>query len=127
VSYTVTVVNSSGAPFTTKDGKTINEGETWTSDVLGNAYIHSDEFGSISFRDIGETHIGGDDPKTTWGVLISYGGQHMVGRYEGGGELHVTFNDHLQADVSGMNLRRVRLDALVGPGEAELHAHALTF
>ena len=125
MSYSVTVVNSTGAPMSTNDGKTINPGDSWTSGTLGNAFIHSEEFGSISFRDIGDKHIGGDSDET-WGVLIAYGGQHMVGRYEGGGDLHVTFNDHLQAEVSGMHLRRVKLDVLVGPGDAELHKHALT-
>ncbi|HEX8052897.1 MAG TPA: hypothetical protein VF517_07885 [Thermoleophilaceae bacterium] len=112
MSYFVTIVNSTDAPMTTKDGQTIAAGDTWRSGVNGNTYVHSEEFGSVSFRDIADQHIGGDTDET-WGVLISYNGQHMVGRYEGGGELHVTFNNRLQAELSGMNLRRVRLDSLV--------------
>jgi hypothetical protein len=69
-----------------------------------------------TIRDIGDSHIGGDDGGT-WGVLISYGGQHMVGRYEGGGHLNVTFNKRLQAEVSGMALRRVHVSPLVAAGE----------
>lgn len=109
--YSVTITNSSGAPMTTADGKTIEPDGTWTSDTLGNTYVHSEEFGSISFRDIAAEHIGGDT-KETWGVLITYSGQHMVGRYEGGGQLKVTFDKFLRAHVSGMNLRRVALDSL---------------
>ena len=116
MSYSVTIENSTGAPMTTNDGKTIGPGDTWRSEVLGNAYVHSEEFGSISFRDIGDTHVGGDSGET-WGVLISYGGEHMVGRYEGGGELKVAFNNHLQAVMSGMNLRHVHVSSLVAQGE----------
>lgn len=112
MSYVVTIVNSTNAPMTTKDGKAIAPGDSWKSDVIGDTYVHSEEFGSISFRDIADQHIGGDTTET-WGVLISYNGQHMVGRYEGGGDLHVTFNNRLQAEVSGMHLRRVKLDSLV--------------
>lgn len=122
--YSVTIRNSSGAPMTTADGKTIDPDGSWTSDTLGNTFVHSEEFGSMSFRDIGDSHIGGDSEET-WGVLISYNGQHMVGRYEGGGELHVTFNNHLQAEVSGMHLRRVHLDALMVAGEAQPQPQAL--
>jgi hypothetical protein len=114
--YSVTIVNSTDAPMTTKDGKSIGPGETWKSDTLGNTYVHSEEFGSISFRDIAEERIGGDSDET-WGVLITYGGQHMVGRYEGGGELSVTFNKHLQAVLSGMHLRHVQMSSLVAQGE----------
>jgi hypothetical protein len=114
--YTVTIKNSTGAPMTTADGQKIDPDGSWESKELGNTYVHSDEFGSMSFRDIADKHIGGDTDET-WGVLISYGGQHMVGRYEGGGHLDVTFNDHLQAEVSGMNLRRVHLSPLVAAGE----------
>ena len=120
MSYYVTIVNSTGAPMTTNDGTTIAKGDTWRSGVLGDGYVHSEEFGSLSFRDIGEKHIGGDSGET-WGVLISYGGEHMVGRYEGGGELKLEFNEYLQAEVTGMDLRRVRLDALVGAHELDHH------
>ena len=112
MSYTLTISNSTDAPMTTKDGKTIDPGDTWKSETLGSTYVHSDEFGSMSFRDIADEHIGGDSGET-WGVLIAYQGQHMVGRYEGGGDLRVSFDKHLQATVSGMNLRRVKLDGLV--------------
>ena len=121
MAYSVTIHNSTEAPMTTRDGKTIEPEGTWESETLGNTYVHSEEFGSISFRDLAKQRIGGDSDET-WGVLITYGGQHMVGRYEGGGQLYVTFNKHLQAELSGMTLRRVRLDALKSDHEAVLQA-----
>ncbi len=120
--YTVTISNSTDAPMTTKDGKTIAPGDTWKSEPIGSTYVHSEEFGSMSFRDIRDSHIGGDSGET-WGVLITYQGQHMVGRYEGGAaDLHVSFDNHLQATLSGMNLRRVKLDGLVIATEAHVAA-----
>ena len=114
--YTVTISNSTGSTMTTADGKEIPSGQSWTSGEVGNTYAHSDEFGSISFRDLADKHISGDTGET-WGVLITYGGSHMVGRYEGGGQLKVTFDEHLQAHVSGMNLRHVQLWPLIAEGE----------
>jgi len=116
--YTLTIKNSTGAPMTTSDGEKIDPEGTWESKELGNTYLHSEEFGSMSFRDIADSHIGGDSDET-WGVLITYAGQHMVGRYEGGGHLNVTFNNHLQAELSGMTLRRVHVSPLVAAGEIQ--------
>jgi hypothetical protein len=114
VSYTVTITNSTSSPITAGDGSTINpNGGTWTSGTLGNTYAHSDELGAISFIDIGDKHIGGDSSET-WGVLITYQGEHMVGRYEGGGKLAVSFNPYLQATISGMDLRLVELSPFIG-------------
>jgi hypothetical protein len=115
--YSLTVTNSSGAPIEAGDGKTIKPGGRWTAKELGNTFLHSEELGSMSFRDLGERHIGGDTGET-WGVLITYQGNHMVGRYEGGGgQLKVKFNEDLQAVVDGMSLRRVRLDPLMSKEE----------
>ncbi|MEA2386564.1 MAG: hypothetical protein QOJ22_738 [Thermoleophilaceae bacterium] len=116
MAYTVTVRNSTGAPMTTADGKIVKPSESWTSGTLGDTYLHSDEFGSISFRDLGERHIGGDS-RETWGCLITYQGSHMVGRYEGGGRLNVDFDRNLQATVTGMNLRHVYISPLIVKGE----------
>lgn len=114
--YTVTITNSSGATMTTADGKTIGPDQTWTSAAIGNTYAHSEEFGSISFRDIAGEHIPGDSGET-WGVLITYQGAHMVGRYEGGGQLKVTFDKHLVAHVSGMHFRHVQMWPLLAADE----------
>jgi hypothetical protein len=54
------------------------------------------------------------DPKETWGVLITYQGTHVVGRYDGDdGLLEVTWDEHLQALVGGkMNCRHVLLNPI---------------
>ena len=114
--YSVSVQNSTASPITTADGTTIEPGGSWKSGTLGNSYLHSDQFGSMSFVDIGDQHIGGDSGET-WGVLITYQGEHMVGRYEGGGQLEVTFNNYLQATLAGMDLRLVQLDPMVIQGQ----------
>lgn len=111
MSYTVHVANQSNVRFQTSDGKQIGPGETWDSAVIGDAFITSNHGGPISFLDLGDSHIGGDS-KETWGVLISYQGEEVVGRYEGGGKLQVSIGKHLRATLSGMNLRKVQLSAL---------------
>ena len=112
MSYTVTIENSTDTPITAGDGTVIAPGGNWTSGTLGDTFAHSDEFGSISFVDLGDQHIGGDSSET-WGCLITYQGEHMVGRYEGGGQLTVSFNRYLQATLTGMDLRLVQLNPLV--------------
>lgn len=113
MSYTVTINNSTDSPITAEDGTVIQpNGGSWTSGTLGNTFAHSDQFGAISFVDLGDQHIPGDSGET-WGVLITYQGEHMVGRYEGGGQLTVDFNAYLQATVTGMDFRLVALDAVV--------------
>jgi hypothetical protein len=114
MSYSLTLHNSTGSEIDASDGKTVRPDETWKADELGNAYFHSDEVGSLSFRDIGEEHISGDS-KETWGVLITYQGTHVVGRYEGDrGYLEITWDKHLQALVGGkMDLRHVLLNPIV--------------
>jgi hypothetical protein len=114
--YEVTVQNSTDAPITASDGSTIAPGGSWKSGAIGDAYLHSDQFGSMSFVDIGDQHIPGDTNET-WGCLITYQGEHMVGRYEGGGQLSVTFNKYLQATLAGMDIRQVQLNALVIEGQ----------
>lgn len=119
--YNVTITNSTGTPMTTADGQTIEPNATWQSGELGNTWVHSDQFGALSLVDIGDQHIGGDSSET-WGVLITYGGENMVGRYEGGGALKITFNQYLQAVVSGMDLRLVALSSLVTADQPSLTA-----
>jgi hypothetical protein len=115
MSYDLILNNSTGSLIDASDGKQVKPGDIWKSEKqLGNAFFHSDEVGSLSFRDIGEEHISGDS-KETWGVLIAYQGSHMVGRYDGdAGFLEITWDNHLQVLVGGkMHLRRVLLDPLV--------------
>src|SRR3954463_16026704 len=113
MTYSLILHNSTGSTLAASDGQTVKPDDTWKSDKLGNAYFHSDEGGSLSFRDIGDRHISGDS-KETWGVLITYQGAHAVGRYEkGGGFLEITWNQFLQADIGGKkSLRHVLLNPL---------------
>jgi hypothetical protein len=114
MTYSLIVHNSTGSTIDASDGKTVKPGDVWKAEGLGNAYFHSDEVGSLSFRDIGQEHISGDS-KGTWGVLLTYQGRHVVGRYDGDqGLLEITWDKHLQALVGGkMELRHVLLDPLV--------------
>jgi hypothetical protein len=114
MTYSLILNNSTGSVLDASDGKQIRPGDVWKADELGNAYFHSDEVGSLSFRDIGDEHISGDS-KETWGVLITYQGSHIVGRYEGDrGVLDITWDKHLQVVVGGkMDLRHVLVNPLV--------------
>ncbi len=110
--YHVTIVNQSEVTLTTSNGNTIAPGATWESGDIGNAWVRSDQVGTLNFLDIADQHIGGNTDET-WGVLISYQGEEIVGRYEGGGRLKVTLNKYLQAHLSGMNLRQVHLPPML--------------
>jgi hypothetical protein len=114
MTYSLIMHNSTGSLIDASDGKQVKPGDTWKAEGLGTAYFHSDEVGSLSFRDIGEEHISGDS-KETWGVLITYQGTHVVGRYDGDrGLLEITWDKHLQALVGGkMTLRHVLLNPIV--------------
>lgn len=85
--------------------------------ALGNGYINVVGVGTINFTDIGEQHVGGFST-ATWGVLISYQGEELVFRYEGGGEIQVTINQFGQAEITGNGgFSRVPLSSFVLPGE----------
>ena len=68
--------------------------------ALGNGVISIPGLTEISFLDIGDKQIGGFS-KATWGVLISFHGEEVVFRYEGGGQISVTINWLGQAELSG--------------------------
>src|SRR4051812_39517206 len=114
MTYSLILHNSTGGEIDASDGKRIGPGDSWENEKLGNAYFHSDEVGSLSFRDIADKHISGDS-KETWGVLVTYQGGHVVGRYDGDrGYLEITWNQYLQAEIGGkMTLRHVLLNPLV--------------
>jgi hypothetical protein len=109
--YQVTVANGSKATLQTSDGKQIPPGGSWKSEAGGDMYVTSVQGGTIRFTDIADTRIPGDTAQT-WGVLISYQGEEVVGRYEGGGELTVQVNRYLQVALSGMAFRQVYLPAM---------------
>jgi hypothetical protein len=118
MSYTVNVTNNSAVELQTGDGKTVApHGGTWTSGVLGNSSVGSDMFGTLLFVDIADQHIPGDSSET-WGVLVRYHETAVVGRYEGGGQLDVIFNEYLQASLTGMDLRQVWLPNVILGGVA---------
>jgi hypothetical protein len=112
MSYNLKVSNQSNYVVGTSDGTQLQPGQSWTSGTVGSVWVSTAELGTINFLDIGETHIGGDSSET-WGVLISYQGEEVVGRYEGGGELSVTVNKFGQAQLSGMDLRQVALPSFI--------------
>ena len=116
MSYMVTLTNQSRATLTTSDGKQVPPNQQWTSGVIGDAWVSSDQFGHLNFLDIADTHIPGDSSET-WGVLISYQGEEIVGRYEGGGQLSVAINAFGQAELGGMDLRQVSLPGLLIAGQ----------
>ncbi len=114
MSYTVVVTNNSSMAFQTLwHPAVINGHSKWTSPILGNEVIETSLAGRMSFQDVADQHVPGDTTQT-WGVLIRYGDEAFVGRYEGGGTLNVVFDQFLQAKLSGMSFREVKLDYLRG-------------
>ena len=117
MSYIVKVHN--GSPYIWWDGTgtQVNPGDGWNAEgkTLGNAFLNCNELGALNFLDIADKHIPGDS-KETWGVLISYQGEEMVGRYEGGGQLSADINQYGQVQLGGnMDFRQVSLPAFVQP------------
>jgi hypothetical protein len=113
MSYNLQLIN--GSPYTWRDsgGTSIDPGGTWVAgQALGNAWFQSSEMGTLNFLDIAAKHIPGDS-KETWGVLVSYQGEEMVGRYEGAGNLGVTIGDFGQVELTGMDFREVSLPAFI--------------
>lgn len=81
--------------------------------VLGHINLSVDGLGSINFTDIGNKDIGGYS-KATWGVLISYQGEELVFRYEGGGEVNITINWLGQVEITtNGSISQVRLPSFV--------------
>lgn len=114
--YQLTLTNHSNVSLGFMGGnQVIPSGGGWKSDNLGDVGIIVPTRGTLSFHDIGDTHIPGDSHET-WGVLIAYQGEEYVGRYEGGGQLAVEINAYYQAVLSGMDLRQVYLPAMETAG-----------
>ncbi|HJQ26968.1 MAG TPA: hypothetical protein VKA60_23975 [Blastocatellia bacterium] len=97
-------------------GSPVKSGQSQSfSQVLGNTFISVPGLGAINFIDLGEEQVGGYS-KATWGVLISYQGDEVVFRYEGGGQLQVTITRQGQAELGGNGgFSLVRLNSLVIP------------
>ncbi|MFL5780728.1 MAG: hypothetical protein ACJ760_05400 [Thermoleophilaceae bacterium] len=92
-------------------------GGQWKSGDLGNLTLTVPQRGPLDFVDLGDNHIGGDSSET-WGVLIAYQSEEIVGRYEGGGQLTVVVNGYSQVELSGMDLREVSLPGMWIAGTA---------
>lgn len=85
----------------------------------GNVVVTVPGLGEINFLDIGDQQIGGFS-KATWGVLISYQGEEVVFRYEGGGQLTLNVNGFGQAKLSGNGgFSKIDLSSFVLPGQQE--------
>lgn len=111
-SYTVTLTNKSTLALITHAGDAIAPNATWTSELLGNGYVANPQFGTLSFLDIGTTHIDGDSSET-FGCIISLRGFDYVGRYNANGQLTVSVSNLLQAQLGGgMTLTPVEIEAL---------------
>ncbi|HEX8744437.1 MAG TPA: hypothetical protein VF712_15010 [Thermoleophilaceae bacterium] len=111
--YQLSVTNNSkyGIGFLGGNQVIPEGGGQWKSDNLGDVTLTIPTRGPLDFLDLGDHHIGGDS-KETWGVLIAYQGEEIVGRYEGGGQLTVVVNQYYQVELSGMDLRQISLSAL---------------
>lgn len=91
--------------------------KTTTPADLGGAAIHVPGIGHMLLHDVCERQIGGFS-RATWGVYLSYRGEELVFRYEGGGQITVTFNDFGQASLeSNGAFSRINLGAFKIPGE----------
>ena len=113
--FDVTLTNNSTAELDTSNGDKIKpNGGTWTfkGGPQGQATYIDGPFGRFGFLDIGDQHIGGDSGEQ-WGVLFSYQGMTVVGRYEGQGTLDITVEQYLQIALAGMDFREVELEGLL--------------
>ena len=111
--YQLSVTNNSAYGIGFLGGNEVipDGGGQYQSGNLGNLTLLVPTRGPLDFLDIGDQHIGGDSGET-WGVLIAYQGEELVGRYEGGGQLTVVINEYYQAELSGMDIREVSLPGM---------------
>jgi hypothetical protein len=117
--YQISLTNNSNVDIGFVGGNQLipSGGGTWQSEAnLGDVILNVPTRGPLSFHDIGDKHIGGDSGET-WGVLIAYQGEEMVGRYEGGGQLKVTIDQYYAAELSGMDIRQVALPSMYIAGQ----------
>ena len=112
--YQINLTNNSNTTLGFVGGnQVIPPGGQWQSGDLGDVTLSVPTRGPLNFHDIGDQHIPGDSGET-WGVLISYQGEEMVGRYEGGGQLRAQINPYGQVQLSGnMDIRQVSLPSFV--------------
>lgn len=103
MSWHLTVINNYPGTLMPSIGSPINQGDSRPakfSQTLGNVYVTVPGLGAVNFIDVGDKQIGGFS-KATWGVLISYQGEEVIFRYEGGGQIELTINSFGQAELRG--------------------------
>ena len=119
MSWHLTIINQYPGTLQTSVGAPINQGDTRPvrlPQTFGNVYVTVPGLGAVNFLDVGDRQIGGYS-KSTWGVLISYQGEEVVFRYEGGGELELTVNGFGQAELRGNGgFSQLRLGSFVLKG-----------
>jgi hypothetical protein len=114
MTYYVSVTNSTVYDMQTSNGQPLKGGGgTWSSGLIGDAWVNTLGWGTLNFLDIGHTHVGGDSGGE-WGVLVSYQGEEVVGRYDGSPVLSVAISALGAATMVGggdFTLRQVSLPA----------------
>jgi hypothetical protein len=112
MTYYVAVANETGYTLNTSDGHQIAPaGGRWTSPLIGDAWVDTGAWGRFNFLDIAHAHVGGDGPGE-WGVLFSYQGEEVVGRYDGSPTFQATISPMGSVTLSGgTSLRQVSLPA----------------
>jgi hypothetical protein len=81
--------------------------------TLGHIVVIVDGLGPINFTDVADKQIGGYS-KATWGVLISYQGEELIFRYEGGGDVQLTINEFGQAEIiTNGSISQIKLSSFV--------------
>ncbi len=119
--YNLTVVNNYSSQLSVDAGGStypVVTGESLPVPLnLGDAAINVPGIGHMLLHDVADRQIGGFS-KATWGVYLSYQGEELVFRYEGGGQIAVTFNDFGQAAIETNGaVARISLGAFRLPGE----------
>lgn len=118
--YNITVTNNFGSAIRVNVGAgySLVTGETQAiKENLGDGSIDVPGVGHMLLHDIGDRQIGGFS-KATWGVYISYQGEELVFRYEGGGQIKIAFNEFGQAVMeSNGGFSQINLGAFVLPGQ----------
>lgn len=119
--YRVVIRNNFNFPLTfnhTNNRVTISSGASYTTpyQISGESVnIEVPGYGNVVLSDLGDSHIDGDSHNSSepWGVLISYQGMDVVGRYGGPGQLTMTLGKRGNFTLSGMTFRDVVIGRLV--------------
>lgn len=91
----------------------INKGQQASFNNLGNLWFTIPGVGNVNLLDIGQRKLAGFS-RATWGALISFQGEELEFRYEGGGEVTIKVTDLGQAELSSNgSIIRVNLSPFV--------------